>query len=223
MIHPRNSDTNRFFLFECFFKNIYNNTILDFGGSSGNLLYFSNGNINPAMYTCIDVVNDAIIKGRQEFPLATFLHYNKYNQMYNINGNVQEPFPDIKEQDYIWGYSVFSHMILEDIISTLLWMKSLNPKKIVVSYLNNDGDDASKRVLNYFYEKRLSEYGTCIDFRKNKNDFVYLTDNLYGNYNSRHFIAIYKTKYLINELAKNNISAKKINLSSTSIPFLEIY
>lgn len=222
-IHPRDDTAHTYNLFKELFGDIKDKNILDFGGSSGNLLYFSNGEILEENYTCIDVSKESILIGKEEFPKGKFMHFNRYNQMYNSQGNIAEKFPTVEKIDYIWAYSVLSHMALIDIIPTLQWMQSLNPKKIIVSYLNNDGDNASKRVLNYFYEKRLDEYGTCIDFRENKNNFVYLTDNLYGNYNSRHFISIYKTKYLINELAKNNITAKKINFPSTSIPFLEIY
>ena len=38
---------------------------------------------------------------------------------------------------------------------------------MIFSYISNDGDNASDEVLNYFYEKRMDKYGSCVDFRKN--------------------------------------------------------
>jgi hypothetical protein len=116
-------------------------------------------------------------------------------------------------------------MILEDIISTLLWMKSLNPKKIVMSYLNNDHDDYSNWILNYFYEKRIEKFGTCVDFRKNNDSHFYLTNNYYGNESGSTFISVYKTEWLFKKLQNHDLSAKKINLDITPthpISFMEI-
>tara|TARA_B100000927_G_scaffold188975_1_gene152205 strand:- start:2077 stop:2751 length:675 start_codon:yes stop_codon:yes gene_type:complete len=223
MIHPRNKDTNRYPLFnELIPEYTLDNTLLDYGGSSGNLIYFSDGAINKSKYTCVDVVKDAIDTGQLEFPDSNFIHWNRYNEMYNTNGIKKEPLPILSNHDYIWGYSVFSHMILEDIIEVILWMKSLNPKKIVMSYLNNDHDDNSNRVMNYFYQKRIKEFNSCVDFRLNKNSFFYLSDNEYGNKDSELFISVYNTKWLSEQLEKYNIKIKKIHASNFSIPFLEI-
>ena len=71
---------------------LVNKKILDYGGNRGNLLYFSQSKILQQNYTCIDVEEDAIALGKQEFPDATSIHYNKFSLMYN-NGNLNEPFP----------------------------------------------------------------------------------------------------------------------------------
>ena len=70
MIHPRNETTNRYPLFHEIFGNTNESTVLDFGGSSGNLLYFSEGNIKEENYTCIDIVENAIMQGKAEFSNA---------------------------------------------------------------------------------------------------------------------------------------------------------
>jgi|SRR6056300_802607 len=227
MIHPRNESTNRYPLFKKLIPEYtYDNTLLDYGGSSGNLIHFSNGEINQSKYTCVDVVKPATIQGKKEFPNGNFIHWNRYNEMYNIDGLKDEPLPSIGNHDYIWGYSVFSHMALEDIIEVIKWMQSLSPKKIVMSYLNNDGDGYSDWTMNYFYEKRIKTFGECVDFRKNNEDYFYLSDNKYGRNDSEVFIAVYKTAWLIKELAKHGITAKKIEHHNippiNPIPFLEI-
>ena len=225
MIHPRNNDTNIYPLFEklfpCFTQE---STVLDFGGSSGNLLYDSNNKILQENYICIDVVKDAILSGKKEFPNSKFIHYNKYNQMYNPDGNINADFPTIYSKiDYIWAYSVFSHTNINDFIKTIKWMKSLKPKKIITSYLSNDKDQESQRVLDWYFAKRQSEYGECVDFRKNNDDYFYLSDNnKYGDFTGRHFIAVYNTQWLIKQLSDNGVIANKIILKDTSIPFLEI-
>lgn len=225
MQHPRNDSTNRYPQFsELMPEYTKSNTLLDYGGSGGNLLYFSNGNINEESYTCIDVVKDSIDLGMKEFPKGKFIHYNKYNEMYNIEGEKNLPLPSISQQDYIWAFSVFSHMILEDIVECILWMKSLSPKKIIVSYLCNDGDEKADWTMNFFYERRIGHFGSCVDFRSNTDEFFYLSDNEYGNKDSKAFIAVYNTTWLLEQLEKHNIKAKKIYTKDTNfpIPFLEV-
>ena len=69
--HPRNNTTNRFPRFkEALNGNFKDKVILDFGGSRGNLLYFSNGEIQPENYISIDPVMEGIEMGREEFPDA---------------------------------------------------------------------------------------------------------------------------------------------------------
>ena len=221
MIHPRNSSTNRFPIFEELNPDYAYDSLLDFGGNQGNLLYFSEGKINEATYTSLDVSFDSIQLG-VEFPKAEFVYWNRYNEMYNHNGNKTEPLPKLKQHDYIWAYSVFSHMTVEDIIEAVLWMKTLNARRIVTSYLCNDGDDNSQSVMQYFYNRRIDQFGFTEDFRDNKDDYFYLTDNEYGCSSGKTFIAVYNTKWLTDKCAEHGIIIKKINSAKTHIPFLEI-
>lgn len=222
MIHPRDPSTNRFHIFEELNPDYVSNSLLDFGGNQGNLLYFSQGKINEATYTSIDNSLDSIESGCAEFPKADFVYWNRYNEMYNHEGNKDEPLPELKQHDYIWAYSVFSHMTLEDIIVAVSWMKTINAKRIVTSYLCNDGDYNSKNVIQYFYDRRMDQFGSTVDFRDNRDDYFYLTDNEYGCSSGETFIAVYNTEYLINKLKQHGIIAKKVVSTRTPIPFLEI-
>lgn len=224
MIHPRNESTNRYPLFnELIPEYTFDNTLLDYGGSSGNLIYFSNGAINQSKYTCVDVVKDAISAGQSEFPDGNFIHLNKYNEMYNHDGKFAgDIWPSLSHKDFIWSYSVFSHTVIDDIIETFYWFKSLSPKKVIVSYLCNDGDDNSNKVLNYFYNKRVNKYGSCVDFRNNKEDCFYLINNEYNTGNGDEFIAVYKTEFIIENLKKHGMNATKIYASNYPIPFLNV-
>jgi hypothetical protein len=224
MTHPRNESTNRYPLFnELIPEYTKSNTLLDYGGSSGNLLHFSNGDINEETYTCVDVVKEAVDAGAKEFPKGTFVHLNKYNEMYN-HGGTNDPYvyPTMTHKDFIWSYSVFSHMIIQDIIETFYWFRSLGPKKVIISYLCNDGDDNANKVLNYFYNKRVDKYGNCVDFRNNKEDYFYVINNEYNTGNGDEFIAVYKTEFLIENLKKHGMNATKIYTSNYPIPFLNV-
>ena len=226
-LHPRTDSTNRFPVFQELIPEYAGESLLDFGGNRGNLLYFSNGVIPEEKYTCVDLncvdmENWSILKGEEEFPNGNFITYNRYNEMYNHKGNVDESFPTVDQHDYIWAYSVFSHMKYEDILDALLWMKTIEANKIYVSYLCNDGDENSKNVMEYFYQKRVKYFNTCVDFRENTDDYFYLTDNNYGASSGEKFISVFNSDYLISKLLENGIVANKITCNTVSVPFLEI-
>ena len=228
-IHPRNSSTNRFPIFKEIFGDIKNYNILDFGGSSGNLLYFSQGEILENSYTCIDISKEATDKGQSEFPKARFDYYDRYNWMYNHNGNLDLKFPNInKSYDFIWAYSVFSHTDLDEMLKTIKWMISLNPKKIAVSFL-----DLELALLTYFYNKRIESYGYSIDIRKFcNNDFntVSLFDSnmltvnklKLESYNCDHFVTFYNIDFLKEYFAEQDIYINIITPKNSTVPFLVI-
>jgi hypothetical protein len=224
MLHPRNQDTNRYPLFEELISEFsLKNTLLDFGGNQGNLLYFSNGKILENNYTSLDISAEAIATGKGAFPNSRFIFWNRYNEMYNHTGNKNEPLPELPPAfDYIWAYSVFSHMIFEDILECLLWMKNLQPKKAYLSYLCNDQDINSQKVLQYFYDRRKDKFGSTVDFRYNTENYFYLTNNRYGVESGETFIAVYNTNWLINKLYENGIIVKKVESSKFPVPFLEL-
>jgi len=222
MIHPREAGTNRFPIFQELNPNFHGNSLLDFGGNQGNLLHFSNTIIPEEKYTSIDVSYESLQLGQNEFKKGNFVWWNRYNEMYNHRGNRGEPLPTAEQHDYIWAYSVFSHMIYEDILEVLLWMKTTKPKKVIASYLCNDGDENSKKVMQYFYQRRLNKYTTSVDFRNNHEDYFYLTNNDYGVFSGNTFIAVYNTDWLSSKLKENGIIAKKVNSLNTPIAFLEI-
>jgi len=82
--------------------------VLDFGGNTGNLLQDSP--IEPARYWCIDVISDAIKKGRREIPQAHWIWYDRYNISFHPEGSKTVEIPVIEQRfDYILAYSVFTH------------------------------------------------------------------------------------------------------------------
>jgi SAM-dependent methyltransferase len=89
--------------------------VLDFGGSDGNLLWNPDCAIRPENYYCIDVVRDAIEDGRNTFPSAHWIHYDRYNCSFNPLGIANLPIPDMGVAfDVILAYSVFTHTTREE-------------------------------------------------------------------------------------------------------------
>ena len=76
--------------------------------------------------------------------------------------------------------------------------------------------------MEYFYQKRVKYFNTCVDFRENTDDYFYLTDNNYGASSGKKFISVFNSDYLISKLLENGIVANKITCNTVSIPFLEI-
>jgi SAM-dependent methyltransferase len=85
-------------------------TILDFGGNKGYLLLDPCCTIRQQNYYCLDVISEAIAEGREAFPAAHWIHYDRYNCSFNPAGVVDLPVPDLGiEFDLILAYSVFTH------------------------------------------------------------------------------------------------------------------
>ena len=225
-LHPRSNKTDRSPYFYRIFNDIANNSVLDFGGNQGNLLHFVE-EIDESKYTCIDVNLSSLESGAKEFPKAKWIHYNKYNWAYHHEGNFNEPFPVVPKHDYVYAYSVFSHTSLDDFYQSLKYFISRANKKVAVSFLSTD----DYPVINWFYEKRIKDYGTCIDIRDyvtSDYNSVYFMDNniqvfnqeVYGKHDVRFFLALYNKKYLIEYLADRGIAATIDH--EGDVPFLVI-
>ena len=84
--------------------------VLDFGGNCGSLLRDSNANIDEDKYWCIDVSRDAILNGKERFPKAHWIFYNRHNVEFNAEGIRALKIPNTGEEfDFILAYSVFTH------------------------------------------------------------------------------------------------------------------
>ena len=135
-MHPRTDQTNRFPLFKKTIGSLKNKKILDFGGNQGNLLYFSNGEIEQKNYFCIDVESDAIESGKNEFPNATFLHWNKFSPMYNHDGNINEPLPLLNQKfDVAFSFSVITHTDLQEFKLYIEYLKQYS-NNVIVSFID---------------------------------------------------------------------------------------
>ena len=206
MLHPRNQSTNRYHLFQQLFPDFtQDNTLLDFGGNRGNLLYFSEGDIKINNYTSIDVSNQSILQGTSEFPDARFIYYDRWNSMYNHQGEKSLNFPSVdKKQDYIFSFSVFTHTDLEEFKKTLDWFDTFNYKHMAHSLL----DIRCELTVKWFYNKRVNDYGKCVDIISVANDpsvyMFYLFDNdklvvneeVAPTVDSNHFTTFYDLDFL---------------------------
>jgi len=85
-------------------------TVLDFGGNRGNLLRDQGSAIDQDRYWCIDVSRDGIARGREAFPLAHWIFYDRYNFEFNPHGIRGLAIPDVGQRfDVILAYSLFTH------------------------------------------------------------------------------------------------------------------
>lgn len=227
MLHPRNNTTNRYPLFKEIFNNVQTQSLLDWGGNTGNLLHFSKNELSQENYTCVDTVNDAIISGKAEFPNATWIHYNKFNPIYNPLGNKDEVFPTISKFDNIWSYSVFSHTSHEEFRNSFEFLNSKTKRKLAVSFL----DKNDQLTTNWFYQKRITEFGSCVDMsqlHESESNVIYIKDNdeiIYdGNISHINkcnlFIALYDVDWLINSLTISGIEVMRPG--NGRIPFIVI-
>jgi len=226
-LYPRNNETNTFPLFESLFANIDYHTVLDFGGNQGNLLYFSQGKIQPQHYTCVDVDEQAIRSGQQQFPTSTWTHFDRYNHAYNPKGD-DTVFPDINNsQDVIYAFSVFTHTDLQELVVMLNWFQKLNYKKIAVSLL----DIQNEYMLDFFYNKRIQTYGSCVDIKnlyKSKNYCMYLIDNSTVITNTvklekmqcRHLLTFYNMDFVVEYLQQHSINAYVVKPRASQVPFI---
>ena len=228
MIHPR--EPNIFPLFDNFVNSdITGKKILDFGGNRGNLIHFSNGIILEEDYTSLDVSKDALSEGKLEFPNATWIWYDRYNSMYNTTGSINAEFPILKNNfDYIWSFSVVTHTDLSELVKILRWMKNFDNVKVMVSFL----DKTSKENLEFFYNKRVQKYGSCIDIRNygNKNDieYFYLIDSnqvvinteTYMPIASNEFLTFYDINFLKNYLINKDIICDIKMPKDSNFPFV---
>lgn len=90
-------------------------TVLDFGGNAGTLLLNPDCTIRPEDYYCMDVLREALEEGHARFPLAHWVHYNRYNCSFNPEGIKDTPVPDVGvEFNLILAYSVFTHTAREE-------------------------------------------------------------------------------------------------------------
>jgi 2-polyprenyl-3-methyl-5-hydroxy-6-metoxy-1,4-benzoquinol methylase len=150
-------------------------------------------------YVGVDVDREALEKGRELFPDATWIWYNRYNPVYNPTG--EKVFPQLDQKfDLIVSYSVFTHMSTEDMLETLDYLyDQLNPGgTICFSYCNID----NPVCVSWFRERR--ENCDLIE----STDYVYLINNKTSleppTEQVRHFVAFYKTEFLLRKLSKFN-------------------
>jgi hypothetical protein len=91
--------------------------VLDFGGNIGNMLRDPNCTIDEECYWCLDAVRESIERGREAFPKAHWIHYDRYAFFFNPNGAKQLELPEFETSfDYIVAYSVFTNTSRSDML-----------------------------------------------------------------------------------------------------------
>lgn len=91
--------------------------VLDFGGNIGNILRDPNSTIDEERYWCMDVVREAIEKGKEIYPKSHWIFYNRYSFSFNPYGIPRLPVPDLgRTFDYILAFSVFTNTTVSDML-----------------------------------------------------------------------------------------------------------
>ncbi len=91
------------------FISLKDKKILDWGCKTGGLLFFSEGEIEQENYTGVDVNSKSLKVLKDTFPRVDTIHYNRYNNGYNHNGEEYTPWCLKDKYDVIFSYSVFTH------------------------------------------------------------------------------------------------------------------
>lgn len=192
--------------FNYFHKDIPKGTVLDYGSNYGMFLKSSQQAFPEENYTGIDVDLDAVNYGKESFPKANFIHYNKHNLMYNPSG-IKNIWPDVTDYyDTVISYSVLTHTTVEDMIEAIDWLYSrLKPNgKLLLSWL----DRSNQQALNFFYAKRRREFGRCDKIVT--DDYVYLVnDKITKEPSSGMLLLFFDRSYLGSLLTQYNYQLAK--------------
>jgi SAM-dependent methyltransferase len=100
--------------------------ILDFGGNVGTFLASARDKVNHEDYWCIDINPAVIAHGRQTYPHAHFVHFNRYSPQYNPYGKRNQPIPDCGSKfDIILAFSVFTHVDKKEMIESVAALRDM--------------------------------------------------------------------------------------------------
>lgn len=115
--------------------------ILDFGGNVGGFLVGAGDHIDHDDYWCLDPTQDAIERGRSEFPRAHFVFYNRYSSYFNPNGIRNLPVPDLGLKfDIILAFSVFTHTHRNEMLELVEQLRRMLAPQGVLAFTFFDPD-----------------------------------------------------------------------------------
>lgn len=101
-------------------------SVLDFGGNVGNILRDPNSTIDQERYWCLDIVKEAIERGRTSFPKSHWVFYDRYCFSFNPCGIPNLPLPDLRQTfDYIVAFSVFTNTTKTDMLELVGQLEGL--------------------------------------------------------------------------------------------------
>lgn len=195
-----------------------NSTILDVGGNRGNLLedLLDLKLIKQSQYTSLDVDQQALDFGKQNFPDANWIKHNAFNNVYNLEGTDETEFPfDDNTFDLVCAYSVYSHTTFKQFVFDLIELIRVCKKdgSIALTVVDTPG-------VKFFTEKRAIDYKDkpTITFdqiaKLNIADYMYFVDNdllldeIYNQHKMDYLVTIYNIKWLSTMLNELNITHK---------------
>lgn len=109
--------------------------ILDFGGNIGKILEDPNSTIDEERYWCVDVVKEAIEKGKAAFPKSHWVFYDRYCFAFNPYGIQNLPVPDLNQAfDYILAFSVFTNTTESDMLQLVKQLESMLAENGVLAF-----------------------------------------------------------------------------------------
>lgn len=113
--------------------------VLDFGGNIGTFLVGAGDRVDHDDYWCIDLNREVIDRGRQAYPRAHFVHYDRYSSQYNPHGTRYLPIPNCGlEFDIIVAFSVFTHMHQSEMFELVEQLRSMLSSAGVLAFTFTD-------------------------------------------------------------------------------------
>lgn len=203
---PHNN--NKYHLFRSVMGDPMGASVLDWGGNSGNLLRYSEGDIDEHNYTCVDVDQQAVQAGAEYHPHSRFVHWNKWSSSYNPTGHHNIRWPEIPAHDLVYSFSIFTHTSYEEFVQTVEWLQQHTLHRQAHSLL----DIRQRDRVKWFYDKRVTQFGSCVDFVKYTHDEnvhileVYDNDTVLTNNtqsqrrNSEAYVVFYDMEWLLQNL-----------------------
>ena len=178
-------------------------SFLDIGGNRGNILHFNCAAVNQCSYTSIDVSKDAIKEGKTTFYQSKFLHWDRFNWIYNKTGSIDAPLPEFPTHDYSFACNVFNSTDFLDLLYIVESVWNKTSKKFVFSVY----DKSNTSLWTKFYDHmKLNEsiiYSQqTVNFTQwcnNAHNICYLKDNCVEEFDSLSFKPVHHS---------NNIDCK---------------
>lgn len=122
-------------------------SVLDWGCNHANFLKFS----DHACYTGVDVISEILESNKKQWPMHTWIHYDKFNPQYNCDMETSGSWPELQKYDAILAFSVFTHTGQDEMIDTIAKLKNhLNPGgHIYVTFFSLNSSSSFAKVVSY--------------------------------------------------------------------------
>jgi 2-polyprenyl-3-methyl-5-hydroxy-6-metoxy-1,4-benzoquinol methylase len=154
-------------------------TILDYGCNNGHLLKTSRGKIRPEKYTGVDVQVKPLTIASQEFPSASWIHYNGHHISFAPNGDKLAKPEILVRPDIIVCHGVFTHCDFLTIENTIKYFKEIiNPGGYIVFSIWEDFH--LPLYVNIFLANRLKIFLDNEIINKPYSNSFYLINREYG-------------------------------------------